>query len=221
MWRRITALSVLAIVALIVLWAAGTLTAGGAVNRRPPNHNVNKCRTTKRASCIPRAPGARRIRTAVVRPHKSGKFKPFTAPNGEERANQDFPWRAPGAPVRGKLAPTVRPVAIRARRGAHEASLGFIVNGSLKNTVDFCRGTGCSLPPDSSGDTSGKVVLTTGNWKSFGAVSTNGGSTFSLLDPTTIFPSGPTFTTVGGRRVQLDGGMCCDQVIQYVPKINR
>jgi hypothetical protein len=223
--RRITTLGGLAIVALIALWAAGIWTAGGAVDPgRPPKHDVNKCRTIKRAgakSCIPRAPGARRIRRAVVRPHKSGKFKPFTSPNGEERANEDAAWRVPGAPVRGKLAPTVRPVGIRARRGAHEASLGFDINRSLQNTVDFCRSGGCSLPPDSSGDTSGKVALTTGNWKSFGAVSSNGGSTFSLLDPTTIFPSGPTFTTVGGRRVQLDGGMCCDQVIQYVPRINR
>ena len=225
MWvRRGIALSVVAVLALSALWGAGVLTAGAANARRPPRPNVNKCRTTKRPgarSCLPRAPGATRLRRVVVRPHKSGKFKPFTAPSGEETANEDFPWRVPGAPVRGKLAPTVRPAAVRGSHGAHAASLGFGLDTSLKNTVDFCRSNSCSFPVDSSGDTSGKIVLTTGNWKSFGAVSSNGGSTFKLLDPTTIFPSGPTFTTVNGQRVQLDGGMCCDQVIQYVPRINR
>ncbi len=220
-------MGVMLAVALVALSGLGVWAAGGAAQPGrdgPRAADVNKCRTKKRAtakSCIPPSPGASRIHTAMVRPHRSGKFKPFTSPTGEERANEDQPWRAPGAPVRGKLAPTVKPVGVRSARGAHQASVVFGVNTSLQNTVDFCRSGGCSLPPDSSGATSGKIVLTTGNWKSFGAVSRDGGATFSVLDPTAIFPSGPTFTTVGGRRVQLDGGMCCDQVIQYVPRIDR
>jgi hypothetical protein len=228
MWSRRTRFAgVILVVALVVLASLGTWATGGAAQPErngPRAGDVNKCRTKQRAgvkSCVPPAPGAARLRVVTVRPNKSGRFKPFTSANGEERANEDQPWRAPGAPVRGTLAPTVKPFGVRGAHGAHEASVTFGVNTSLESTVDFCRSGGCSFPPDSSGAASGKIVLTTGNWKSFGAVSRNGGATFKLFDPTTIFPSGPTFTTVGGRRVQLDGGMCCDQVIQYVPQINR
>jgi hypothetical protein len=198
-------------------WAAAG--AEAASKRRP---DVNRCRTAKgNKNCLPRAPGKARLHVARVRPHRSGHFRRFTSRGGEERANEDFPWRAIGKTPRGKLAPTAPPVGVAGSLKAREASAVFGVNTSLQNTVDFCRSNSCSFPPDSSGADSGRTVLTTGNWKSFGAVSSDGGSTFSILDPTTIFPSGPAFGTVGGRRVQLDGGICCDQVIQYVPRINR
>jgi len=51
------------------------------------------------------------------------------------------------------------------------------------------------------------VVLATGN--TYASLSTDGGSTFRQLDPTTIFPNGD------------DGGLCCDQVVHYSPSVNR
>ena len=202
------------------VWAVGVGARPNGKDSRPPN--INNCR--KKAgphSCVPRAPGSRGLGLAKVKPHKSGKFPHFSSPKGEEGANEDVSWRPPGKLPRGTLAPTDKSSSVARRLRAGIASATFSTNTSLQNTVDFCRNGGCSLPPDSSGADSGKIVLATGNWKSFGAVSSNAGATFRLLDPTTIFPSGPSFTTSGGTRVQLDSGMCCDQVVQYVPKINR
>jgi len=68
-------------------------------------------------------------------------------------------------------------------------------------------------PNDPSGATGGNAfegaatVLASGN--TYGSFSTDGGSTFTQLDPTTIFPN------------MFDGGLCCDQVIHYSPSINR
>ena len=202
------------------VWAVGVGARPKGKDPRPPN--INNCRKKSGPhSCVPRAPGSRGLGLAKVKPHKSGKFPHFNSPKGEEGANEDVSWRPPGKLPRGKLAPTDKSSSVARRLRAGIASATFSTNTSLQNTVDFCRNGGCSLPPDSSGADSGKIVLATGNWKSFGAVSSNAGATFRLLDPTTIFPSGPSFTTSGGTRVQLDSGMCCDQVVQYVPKINR
>lgn len=60
---------------------------------------------------------------------------------------------------------------------------------------------------DISGGDAGDVVMMTGNW--YADYSTDGGQTFTTIDPTTVFPN------------TLAGGFCCDQVIQYVPSINR
>ena len=60
---------------------------------------------------------------------------------------------------------------------------------------------------DISGAQSENVVMLSGNW--YIDYSTDGGQTFTTLDPTTIFPN------------TLAGGFCCDQVIQYVPSIDR
>jgi hypothetical protein len=49
--------------------------------------------------------------------------------------------------------------------------------------------------------------MVSGNW--YAAYSTDGGTTFTSVDPTTIFDN------------TADGGFCCDQIIQYVPSIDR
>jgi hypothetical protein len=65
-------------------------------------------------------------------------------------------------------------------------------------------------PPDMSVAQNANTVMVTYNRRCM--VSTNGGSSFTVLDPTTIFPSASTSTS---------GGFCCDQVVQYVPKYDR
>ncbi len=52
-----------------------------------------------------------------------------------------------------------------------------------------------------------RLVFLTGN--TYVLISTDGGAHFSRLNPTTLFPN------------NFDGGMCCDQVVQYVPSIDR
>ncbi len=64
-----------------------------------------------------------------------------------------------------------------------------------------------TVAADISGAQSGNVVLSSGNW--YAAYSTDAGSTFTSVDPTTVFDN------------TADGGFCCDQIIQYVPSIDR
>jgi hypothetical protein len=58
-----------------------------------------------------------------------------------------------------------------------------------------------------SGAVGGDVVF--GSANDFGAYSTNGGASFTELKPRALFPS------------DLDGGFCCDQIVQYAPSIDR
>jgi hypothetical protein len=62
------------------------------------------------------------------------------------------------------------------------------------------------LIAEPSGASGGGVVFVSANW--FAAYSTDGGNTFTKLDPTTIFPADAV-------------GFCCDQIVQYVPPIDR
>lgn len=62
---------------------------------------------------------------------------------------------------------------------------------------------GCAEPSGASGN---GVIFVSANWNA--AYSTDGGSTFKILDPTTIFPNDAV-------------GFCCDQIVQYAPQIDR
>ena len=59
----------------------------------------------------------------------------------------------------------------------------------------------------SGSDSKRDVVMMSGNW--YCDVSNDGGANWKRLDPTTIFPE------------DLGGGFCCDQVVVYVPRIDR
>lgn len=195
----------------------------------PPGQGVNV------GDCPPPAPGTAPLLQATADPHSSGHFAHFDGQSGEISANETPPRLVPGAPVRGSLSPQndgfgVAQIGSSASSPAPGAlqllasdppGVAFLHDTSLETTADFCNAVNCSLPPDTSGADDGQTVLATGNWKSFGALSTDGGASFQLLDPTTIFPSGPTFRLVGGVMRKLDNGLCCDQIVQYVPQIDR
>lgn len=59
----------------------------------------------------------------------------------------------------------------------------------------------------SGADSERDVVVLSGNW--FCDYSVNGGANFKRVNPTTVFPAG------------LASGFCCDQIIDYVPSIDR
>jgi hypothetical protein len=107
---------------------------------------------------------------------------------------------------------------------------GFVTPGAGLKVMDFNSGPGGADDPDPvvfgqytpygdratpmstvaadiSGAEAGNVVLASGNW--YAIYSTDGGATFTSVDPTTIFPN------------SADGGFCCDQVIQYAPSVDR
>jgi hypothetical protein len=138
-----------------------------------------------------------------------------------EGRNEGPGFIVPAGPLRGSLAPTVRlspllkltsdPDDAEAQGGAGENPVIFDRNSPFGNKVSFS-----GIPPDMSGAMRDNVVLMTGN--TFAALSTDGGANFTALDPTTIFPSAPNRDAAGNL---LDNGLCCDQVIQYVPQIDR
>ncbi len=78
----------------------------------------------------------------------------------------------------------------------HEYAPSTGLTKALTNAADM---SGADTEPD--------VIMMSGNW--YCDVSTDGGGTWKRLDPTTIFPN--TFA----------GGFCCDQIVTYVPSIDR
>jgi len=66
-------------------------------------------------------------------------------------------------------------------------------------------------PPDMGGASAGNIAFVTYNTSA--ALSVDAGAHFTILGPTTIFPSAPT--------PSVDGGFCCDQHVIYVPQIDR
>jgi len=83
----------------------------------------------------------------------------------------------------------------------------FKANTTIANKSCCVPALGFSFPPDTSGDTNGSFVVATAN--TFENISSDGGNTFTQTNPTTYFSDNP------------DGGFCCDQIVQFAPKVNR
>jgi hypothetical protein len=159
--------------------------------------------------------------TVTVDPNRAegGKYPHYDTPEGEEPSNTSLYYHVPTGPLRGSLSPE---------------NNNFKLHEIKKNANDYGGGAGADpvvfkqydqfgnlinsfgIPPDPSGSRSGNVILYTFNTK--GVLSTDGGAHYKIIDPSTIFPSVPTKDASGNW---LDGGLCCDQVIQYVPSIDR
>jgi hypothetical protein len=105
-----------------------------------------------------------------------------------------------GPPVPIGPPQTVVPVPPNNTPAMPEGSSGDVV---------FYHDTGTNqplgLPPDPAAAAGGGVVLATDN--TYLLLSTDGGTTFSNINPTTIFS-------------EVDGGLCCDQVVTYVPSVD-
>lgn len=111
----------------------------------------------------------------------------------------------PGGPPSGSTEVLPAPGAAGATKSiSNLASLApevvFKANQSLGIT------TGISGTAEPSGASSAGVIFVSANWRA--AYSTDGGSSFTSLDPTTIFPADAI-------------GFCCDQIVQYIPSIDR
>jgi hypothetical protein len=94
---------------------------------------------------------------------------------------------------------------------------------SFGRNTPFGGGTGTPVDPSGASGTTGNgqdVVLTTGN--TYASVSVDGGQTFTNINPFCMF--GYTNCDAAGNPTGtplVDGNLCCDQVVQYIPAINR
>ena len=107
----------------------------------------------------------------------------------------------PCAPSRPLRDSTVKPAPHGPGGGGGSASINFPTNDPVG-----INSSGTAEPSGAS-DPSGKIIFESANW--YAAFSTDGGATFTQLNPTTIFPN------------NVDGGFCCDQIVQYAPSIDR
>ena len=79
----------------------------------------------------------------------------------------------------------------------------------IRNSVlsAAARNDSTSIVHEPSVASNGDVVFYTGNW--LAALSTDGGENFRFVNPFTFFPDPPGM------------GFCCDQVVHYIPSIDR
>ena len=146
----------------------------------------------------PEAPGSGHLTTITVEPVKvTGAPFPARTPKFDSDVNQSE-WTIPRGPF---IAGTPTP----SRTGTQKVQLGdpptvdFVANDSL--------GVGGSSVAEPSGDLNADgIIFSSANW--LAAYSINGGSSFTQLNPTTIFPNDSI-------------GFCCDQIVQYAPSIDR
>ena len=146
----------------------------------------------------PAAPASAPLRTTKVEA-KTVKGAPYPPqrPKFDSEVNRSE-WTVPRGPfVPGKPTPT--------STGTEKAPIGdppainFVSNNSLG------VGGGSIAEPSGSAN-GGGIVFVSANW--LAAYSTNGGNSFTQLNPTTIFPNDAV-------------GFCCDQIVQYAPSIDR
>lgn len=119
---------------------------------------------------------------------------------------------APGTPTPTATAPEMVPGSLRFKKkpgfalGDGPGPIVFLANNSLGVTSGSSNGTASTVAEPSGSSSGGGVIFSTANWVA--AFSTDGGGSFTQLDPTTIFPADAV-------------GFCCDQIVQYVPSIDR
>ena len=146
----------------------------------------------------PAAPGSATLNTVKVPPNKvSGAPFPPQPPSFTQEINPQRP------PV--PIAPFVPGTPTATSTGTLPLTIGDPppIAFDANNPVGITNGSTIAEP---SGDHGGGVVFMTSNW--FAAYSTDSGVTFKRLNPTTVFPNDAV-------------GFCCDQIVQYVPSIDR
>lgn len=183
-------------------YQVGSVTAGFAVNRF--------------ITIPPASPGLGNVKTGTVGPNfVSGAPYPAKPPHFDDKVNIPRPPIPTGPFIPGARTPSgTGAVAFQPSPGLRAGIRGAApVIFNVNNSVGFTSaGTNCNpgVAPAScaepSGATGGGVVFVTANWTA--AYSTDGGNTFTQINPTTIFPADAI-------------GFCCDQVVQYIPSIDR
>ncbi len=158
------------------------------------------------------------VKSSTVEAHevRGARYPPVT-PQDDDK-NMDTPYAVPDGPKRGNLTPDFQKIDLKE---IELDSLGDPVNppGAAVDFYQFNNegtGNGVNMTPDVNAAANGSVVLYSYNSRVM--LSLDSGATFNTIDPTTIFPSGPV---TDGAGTTISNGFCCDQIIQYVPSIDR
>lgn len=165
-----------------------------------------KCFKTSISVMIPPAsPGSGQVTVGQAPPHKvSGGNFPHQ-PLGFTEEENGSRWTVPTGPfVPG--TPTQTHTGIQNAPIGDPPAIDFEINNSLDLSSGGFNGTVLSIAEPSGGANGGGIVFITSNL--IAAYSTDGGNSFTGLDPTKIFPNDVV-------------GFCCDQIVQYVPSIDR
>jgi hypothetical protein len=173
--------------------------------------------------CLPwrraQAPAQQPLNTATVSPNRAegGKYPPFTPKH--EGYNEDRARTVPNGPLRGTLAPTSAGSKLfQLQQNKQNPPLGGAGDPVVFSDYDNLgtKASTVGTPPDLNAARNGNVVMFSYNTNLL--LSTDGTASYKLLNPTTIFPSGPAKDSSGNP---LDAGLCCDQRLIYVPQIDR
>jgi hypothetical protein len=125
-------------------------------------------------------------------------FPPIQLPSPDfDEANESVPPIPTGPFI--PVTPTPSGTAPMPDPG--DPTVQFLTNDPLN-----LNGNTSTVAEPSGHANGGGVIFATANWTA--AYSTNGGSSFTQVDPTTIFPNDAV-------------GYCCDQLVHYVPSIDR
>jgi hypothetical protein len=183
---------------------SGTFQAGGSYTMKVEGTYQDHGRDYKFAIAhdfkIPAGPGSALSGSASSPAQKvNGAHFPHQAPNFPAEVNEGgHGWTVPEGPDRAPV-PRSQPSGVQPAPVGDPPGIDFEVNTSL----GFNSGETPNEPSGSVSPTG--IVFETAN--SYGSYSLNGTS-FTKIDPTTIFPN------------NVDGGFCCDQIVQYVPSID-
>ena len=129
----------------------------------------------------------------------------------EPDKEEELPFIPTGSPI-GPIVPSSPAVNLTAIFERNSSVPSLVKRNCGGSNIEFGTTSviGSGGPPmEPSVAKAGKVIFTTRNW--FASLSVDNGATFQQINPTVY--SGPADA--------LSGGFCCDQVVHYIPKINR
>lgn len=158
--------------------------------------------------------------SACAIPIRGGTFHGTPSPPspGRDQGDEEEPRPAiPTGKPRGPITPSSPHVNLTIMGGSNINSNTTVPltkrqecgGGILFNTTTVF-GNNSGQPSEPSGARAGNVVFSTANF--LASISLDGGITFHNIDPTVYSLAANPAT---------DGGFCCDQIVQYLPSIDR
>lgn len=151
-----------------------------------------------------------RVRSSPPKFRKGGflyQHKPsFAPPDHDQNGGRKIPVGPFHARVHTKQLSFVPRNGATVKLGGRVQPRGFTTQMNTGNAVTTCNPAACWPPEPNEASDGNTVVYTTNTYVGF---SINGGASFKSFTPGSLYSDDP------------DGGPCCDQIVQYVPQINR